>query len=90
MAAAVTMPLWNIPLMIRIHRRKTSNDISLAWLFGVWGSILLMLPASLVSSDPVLKAFGVSNFFLFSLVVVVVVAYRRPPTEPNFAGEKAL
>ena len=78
MWAAVLMPLWNIPLMVRIHRRKTSADISLAWLFGVWGCIVLMFPSTLTTSDRVLRAFGVSNLVLFSLVVVVVMIYRRP------------
>jgi hypothetical protein len=71
------MPLWNIPLIVRIWRRKTSQDISLAWVFGVWGCIILMLPSSLQSSDVVLKAFGVGNSVLFTVVLFVVVRYRR-------------
>lgn len=71
------MPLWNIPLMIRIWRRKTAHDISLWWLFGVWGSIMLMLPSSLTSQDIVLRGFGLSNAILFSLVVIVVLIHRR-------------
>ena len=81
--AAVVMPLWNIPLILRIRRRRTSRDISLAWAFGVWGCIALMLPASLSSTDRVLRAFGLSNFVLFSAVVAVVVAYRKGPGGPD-------
>jgi hypothetical protein len=76
--AAVVMPVWNIPLIVRIVRRKTSQDISLAWLFGVWICMLLMLPAALKSRDTVLKAFGISNVVFFSGVVVAVMLYRRP------------
>ena len=75
--AAVAMPLWNIPLIVRIIRRKTSADISLVWVFGIWSCILLMFPSSLKSTDLVLKAFGVSNVVFFSAVVVVVYMYRN-------------
>jgi len=77
--AAILMPFWNIPLVVRIIRRKTSKDISLLWLFGVWSCIVLMLPASLQSSDSVLRGFGFSNAILFSVVVVVVLIYYREP-----------
>lgn len=78
MIAAAAMPLWNIPLMIRIVQRKRAEDISLAWLFGVWGCIVLMFPSTVMSNDPILKVFGVSNIVLFSLVVIVVMIYRKP------------
>lgn len=71
------MPLWNIPLIVRIVRRKTSRDISLWWVFGVWGSIVLMFPSAFRSTDVVLKSFGWSNITLFSVVVVVVFMYRK-------------
>jgi hypothetical protein len=77
MLAAVGMPLWNIPLIARIVKRKSSQDISPIWAFGIWGCILLMLPSSLASSDPVLKVFGISNITLFSVVVVVVMRFRK-------------
>ncbi len=83
--AGAAMPLFNIPLIIRIFQRKSCADISLTWLFGVWGCILLMFPSTQVSSDPVLKVFGISNLLLFSAVVVVVSYYRWRP-----ASEKAL
>ncbi len=79
LVAAIVMPVWNIPLIIRIVRRKTSQDISLAWLFGVWSCIVLMLPAALKSQEMLLKAFGISNLFFFSAVVVAVLCYRQPP-----------
>lgn len=77
LVAAVVMPLWNIPLIWRIVQRKTSEDISLSWAFGVWGCIALMLPSALTSSEIQLKAFGISNIFFFSWVVVVVLIYRK-------------
>jgi uncharacterized protein with PQ loop repeat len=73
----VFMPFWNIPLILHILKRKNSNDISLAWLLGVWGCILLMLPSTLVSPDLVLKAYGISNALLFTCVVVVVLMNRK-------------
>jgi uncharacterized protein with PQ loop repeat len=74
---AIGMPFWNIPLMVRIIRRKSSGDISLFWLFGVWGCILIMFPSTLQSPDPVLKAFGITNIVFFTLVVITVLVYRK-------------
>jgi hypothetical protein len=78
--AGVGMPLWNIPLVVRIVRRKDSRDISLWWAFGVWACMLLMLPSSLHSQDMVLKVFGICNVVFFSMVVIAVVAYRKGPS----------
>ena len=75
--AAVVMPFWNIPLMIRIGRRKSSKDISLPWALGVLSCVFLMLPSALASSDVTFKVFGVVNAALFSAVVVQVLRYRQ-------------
>ncbi|MBU4304093.1 MAG: hypothetical protein KJ893_00480 [Candidatus Omnitrophica bacterium] len=74
--AAIVLPLWNIPLIVRIVRRKSSQDISLLWAFGVWGCLLLMFPAALKSTDIVWKAFNISNLILFSAVVFTAVLFR--------------
>jgi len=76
LVAGVALPLWNIPLIVRIGRRKSSADISVTWAVGVLVCIVLMLPAALVSSDPVFKVFSVVNAVLFSGVVVQVVRFR--------------
>ncbi len=75
-AAGAAMPLFNIPLMVRIYRRRSADDISLAWLFGVWGCMLLMVPSSLTTPDFVLKIFGICNVVFFAGVVGVVVYFR--------------
>ena len=75
--AAVILPLWNIPLIVRMIKRKSSQDISLYWVFGVWSCFILMFPASLLSSDIVWKTFNIANIILFSAVVVTAVIYRK-------------
>lgn len=77
MISAVALPFWNIPLIWRIQRRKSSEDISPAWALGVWVCLLGMLPSGLVSPDAVFKIFTVVNLGLFSLVVVQVLRFRR-------------
>ena len=74
--AAVTLPFWNIPLIRKISRRKSSKDFSLWWTFGVWTMFLLMLPSALVSQDPVFKIFSIMNILVFTGVVIQVVRYR--------------
>ena len=70
------MPLWNIPFVINILKMKSSHEVSLVWMFGVWISILCLLPQSLKSLELNFKIFGILNITLFSLVLIVVLYYR--------------
>ncbi len=74
---AVILPFWNIPLITRVIRRKSSEDISLVWALGVWTCILLMAPVSFTSKDIVFRVFSIINFCFFSSVVLVVVLFRK-------------
>lgn len=74
--AAIALPFWNIPLIARIERRKSSKDISLFWVFGVWICFVLMLPSALTSVDIVFKVFSIFNIILFSVVAVETIRYR--------------
>ncbi|MBU1112805.1 MAG: hypothetical protein KKH93_02875 [Candidatus Omnitrophica bacterium] len=77
LVAAVVLPLWNIPLIVRIIKRKSSRDISLYWALGVWTCFLFMAPSAFASKDPVWRVFNIVNLVLFTLVVIFVLAYRR-------------
>jgi len=75
--AAITLPLWNIPLIVRVIKRRTSDDISLYWALGVWFSLVAMAPSGFASADIVWKAFNIVNSILFSCVLVVVLVFRK-------------
>ena len=75
--AAVVLPFWNIPLIVRIIRRKSSRDISVYWTLGVWTCFLLMAPEGFRSPDIVWRTFNIVNLILFTLVVIVVLTYRK-------------
>lgn len=72
----IALPLSNVPLMLRIEQRKSSQDISLPWVWGVWGCLVLMLPAGLASPDLIFKLFAVLNLAMFSGVLIQVLRYR--------------
>lgn len=74
--AAIILPFWNIPLIIRIGRRRSSKDMSLWWTVGVFVCLLLMLPSGLTSADRVFRVFSIVNIVLFGAVVVQVIRYR--------------
>ncbi len=74
--AALVLPLWNIPLIMKISERKSSKDFSLWWAFGVWITLLAMLPSALVSDDFVFKVFNIANLTIFSAVVFQIVRHR--------------
>ena len=77
LAASVAMPLWNIPLIIKIVKRRSSSDISIPWVLGVWGCALLMAPSGFASKDIVWRTFNIVNLILFTGVVIVVLKYRK-------------
>jgi uncharacterized protein with PQ loop repeat len=74
--AGIALPLFNIPLILKLLRTKSSNDFSLSWAVGVWVCIVLMTPQALRSTDIAFKAFGVVNIFFFSIVAFLIVKYH--------------
>jgi uncharacterized protein with PQ loop repeat len=93
LVASVTLPLFNIPLMIRMYRRKSSEDLSLVWVIGVFTCIVATIPAAAVSRDLIFRIYQIVNVVFFSGVTFLAVYYRRkkfrkvcdtlPPTPDN-------
>lgn len=77
LVAAVVLPLWNIPMIARIIKRKSSQDISLSWALGVWICFILMFPNGLKSPDMTWRVFNIVNMVFFTSVVLVTVKYRK-------------
>ena len=75
--AAVMLPFFNVPLIVRIVRRRSSQDLSLVWVFGVWSCTVLMAPSGFVSEDLVWRMFNIVNFVLFTAVMIVTFKYRK-------------
>ena len=76
MVSAVALPFFNIPLILRIRKCKSSSEISLVWAIGVLVCLIGMLPSGLASADRVFRVFTVINLVLFSFVVVQVLRFR--------------
>ena len=74
--SAIILPLWNIPLIVRIIKRKSSSDISTAWAVGVLVCLFGMFPSAMIAGDLVFKVFSVGNLLIFSIVVIQVLRYR--------------
>jgi len=77
LVAGIVMPLFNIPLIVRIVKRRSSQDISTSWVMGVWICALLMAPSGVVSKDMVWRWFNIVNLILFTGVVIAVWRYRK-------------
>jgi hypothetical protein len=75
--AAIALPLFNIPLIVRVIKRRSSEDLSVHWALGVWICFLLMLPESLRSPDIVWRAFSIMNILLFTCVTAVTLIYKK-------------
>lgn len=75
--ASVILPLFNIPLILKIRKTGSSKDYSLTWTFGIMGCTLLMMPSVLLTPDIVFKAFGIINLVTFSTVMFYILKYHR-------------
>ncbi|MFH1854256.1 MAG: hypothetical protein ABH815_02980 [Candidatus Omnitrophota bacterium] len=77
LVASIILPLWNIPLVIRIIKRRSSEDISVFWAVGVWVCLLAILPSGLKSDFIVWKAFAIGNFVFFSGVTFCTLLFHK-------------
>jgi hypothetical protein len=74
--SAVVMPIFNIPLIWRVMRRKSADDISAIWVIGVWVCTMGLTPTYLRSPDRILNIFGIINGICFTGVFVAVLYYH--------------
>ena len=76
--AAAALPMFDIPLIVRIVKRRSSGDISISWIVGLWVCSIGMAPAAILSStDLVWKTFNIVNVVLLTGVLVAVIYYRK-------------
>jgi uncharacterized protein with PQ loop repeat len=75
--ASIILPLWNIPLIVRIIKRRSSKDLSIPWALGAWFFFLAMFPAGIQSPDIVYRTFTYVNFFFFTLVMVFTILFHK-------------
>jgi hypothetical protein len=76
--AGVILPLWDIPLIVRIIRRQSSADISVVWMWGIWASSVLMAPVAFIANNASAIAFNIVNVATLSVLLVVVLKYHQP------------
>ena len=75
--AAVILPLWDIPLIVRVIQRKSSQDISMGWAVGIWFTSVLMAPSAFISGDKMAIGFNTVNVIMLTAVLIVVFKYRK-------------
>ena len=75
--AGIMLPLWDIPLIVKILRRQSSDDISLVWMWGIWLSSVFMAPAAFMVHNTIAIAFNIVNVTTLTAVLIVVLKYRR-------------
>ncbi len=77
LVASVALPFFNIPLIMRMIQRKSSADLSLVWVVGVFVCIVLVQPAGWYSVDFIFKTYNIINLAFFSVVTGVAIYYRK-------------
>jgi hypothetical protein len=75
--AGIIMPLWDIPLIVRVVQRRSAQDISKSWIVGLWITSVLMTPSAFIASDKMAIGFNVVNVTMLTAVLIVVIKYRK-------------
>ncbi|MEI7998177.1 MAG: hypothetical protein WCH62_01545 [Candidatus Omnitrophota bacterium] len=75
--AGVMLHLWDIPLIVRVIRRKSAEDISLYWIWGLWLSSVLMSPSCFIIGNKIAMAFNIVNVTTLTVVLFVVIKYHK-------------
>ena len=78
--AGIMLPLWDIPLIVRIIQRKSAADISLYWIWGLWLTSILMAPSSFVVGNKLAMAFNIVNVTTLTVVLIFVLKYHKGQT----------
>ena len=86
--AGIMLPLWNIPLIWRMEKRKSSQDVSLWWVIGVWVCMIFMLPSAFVSEDLVYRSYSLVNIIFFTIVMVEVVRFRKSKEATTYGAKR--
>lgn len=75
--AGMILPLWDIPLIVRIIKRKSSADISLGWIWGLWITSVLMTPNAFMVGNHIAIGFNVVNVLMLTILLIVVIKYQK-------------
>ena len=75
--AGVMLPLWDIPLIVHVIKRKSSQDISLIWAVGIWITSVMMAPSAFMKNDVLAIGFNIMNVLMLTGVMVVTIKYRK-------------
>ena len=51
------------------------------WAVGVWTCFVFMAPAGFVSEDLVWRTFNIVNFVFFTVVLTIILIYRKERPE---------
>ena len=76
MVGGLVLPLFNVPLILAVRKRKSSEGLSITWALGVWVCIVLMTPQALRSEDLAFRVYGIVNIIFFSAAVFYILKYR--------------
>lgn len=83
MVGGLVLPLFNVPLILAIRKRRSSEGLSMTWALGVWVCIVMMTPQALRSEDIAFRVYGVVNIIFFTIAVFYILKYRRPLPRGN-------
>lgn len=76
LVASIVLPFFNIPLMMRMIQRRSSADLSLIWVIGVFLCIVATVPAALQSPDVIFRVYQIINVIFFAGVTVLAIYFR--------------
>lgn len=82
---SMIVPVFHIPLIMKLVRKKSSQEWSLLSVIGFWIATLGIQPWALMTDDRALTILNTLSLMFISVELVLVIKYRRnvPPKLPQ-------
>ncbi len=74
---SIILPFFNIPLIYRISKRRSAEDVSAIWSIGVFVCFIIIEPYALLSGDIVFAVFNSLNIAFFIIINILIFRFRR-------------
>ncbi len=75
-ASSMVVPLFHIPLILKLYKKKSSQEWSVISVCGFWISTLGIQPWAMMTSDKALTILNSLSLLFISVEVVLVLRYR--------------
>lgn len=77
----IILPFFNIPLIYRITKRRSAEDVSLVWSLGILVCFILMQPHAVIGGEKIFALFNTINIFFLIIMNIQILRFHKPKSK---------